>query len=42
MALYRSTGSSFPFINPSKTCDPWGGAKFDLRAIIWALSIEAY
>ena len=32
----------FPNINPCKTCDPRGGAKFDPRAIPWALLVEAH
>ena len=29
-------------MNPSKTYDPWGGANFDHRAIIWAILVEAH
>ena len=32
----------FSLYNPCKTCDPQGGAKFDPRAIFWALLVEAY
>ena len=32
--------ASFPYISQWKTCDPWGGAKFDPRAISWALLVE--
>ena len=29
------------YIGQCKTSDPWGGVKFDPRAIIWALLVEA-
>ena len=32
----------FPSISPNKTCNAWIGAKFDPRAIFWALLVEAY
>ena len=37
MARYREISTVFPFISGSKTCDPCGEAKFDLRGIenIW-------
>ena len=31
---------SFRYVNPCKTCDPWGGAKFDPRVIIWTLVVD--
>ena len=34
--------ASFPYIIPCKTCDPWDGAKFDQRAMIWTLLVEAH
>ena len=33
---------SFPYLSLFKTSDPRSGAKFDLRAIIWALLVEAH
>ena len=36
MAMYREISKVFP-LSPRKTSDPWGVAKFDHRAIIWAL-----
>ena len=32
----------FPSISQCKTCNPRGGAKFDPRAIPWALLVEAH
>ena len=32
----------FPYISPCKTCDLRGGAKFDPRAIPWALLVEVH
>ena len=42
MARYREISKVFPHINQCKTSDPRGGAKFDPRAIIWALLVEAH
>ena len=41
MARYREISEVFP-ISLGKTCDPWGGAKFDPRAINWTLMVEAH
>ena len=35
-------GRGFPYISLGKTCDPQGGAKFDPRAKIWTLLVEAH
>ena len=29
-------------ISPCETCDPWGDAKSDPRALIWALLVEVH
>ena len=42
MARYRQISKNFPFISPSKTCGPWNGTKFDTRAMIWTLFVEAH
>ena len=41
MARYREI-SKTPYKGRCKTTDPRGGAKFDPRAIIWALLVEAH
>jgi hypothetical protein len=33
---------SFYYIHIRKTNDPWGGANFDPRAIIWTILVEVY
>ena len=40
MARYR--GFLKFSLSSNKTCEPKSGAKFDPRAIIWALSVEAH
>ena len=40
MAGYREISKVFPIKVLSKTCDPRVGAKFEPRAIIWALLVD--
>ena len=41
-AKHREISQMFSYVGQCKTGDPQGGAKFDPRAIIWALLVEAY
>ena len=42
MARYMKISEVFYNISQFKSCDSQGGAKFDPRAIIWALLVEAH
>ena len=44
MARHKGDFAIFPYISPCKTCDPQGRgrAKFDPRAIPWALLVEVH
>ena len=41
-SICRGQIKGFPYITPCKSCEPQGGAKFDPKAISWALLVEAH